>query len=109
MSEFYILDSEHTDPGRLKREREKARQLRKSAWGRRLLQQGVCHYCEQRFSPEKLTLDHRVPLARGGKSQPGNLVPACLPCNQSKGLETPVEALFRQLAAEKAEAGARKV
>jgi 5-methylcytosine-specific restriction endonuclease McrA len=101
MADFYLLQAEHTDPARLKRERERARALRQSAWGHRLLQKGLCHYCEKRFSAKELTLDHIVPLARGGSSQPGNLVAACRPCNQAKGLETPVDSLFRALEAER--------
>ena len=101
MADFYALDPQHTNPERLKRERERARELRRSSWGQRLLQKGVCHYCEGRFPPQNLTLDHIVPLARGGMSRPGNLVAACRPCNQAKGLETPVEALFKALAAER--------
>jgi hypothetical protein len=32
----------------------------------------------------ELTMDHVVPLARGGKSTKGNVVPACKPCNNKK-------------------------
>jgi 5-methylcytosine-specific restriction endonuclease McrA len=31
------------------------------------------------------TIDHIVPLARGGTNYEGNLTPACRPCNSSKG------------------------
>jgi 5-methylcytosine-specific restriction enzyme A len=31
-----------------------------------------------------LTMDHLVPLIRGGRSTKGNLVPACKPCNTKK-------------------------
>lgn len=36
-------------------------------------------------STSKITLEHVIPLARGGRDEPGNVVPACWPCNASKG------------------------
>ena len=29
-------------------------------------------------------MDHVVPIAQGGRSTPGNIVPACKPCNNQK-------------------------
>lgn len=95
--EYYVLEDRFTDPARLKRERARARELRQTPWWRERISRGLCHYCEQKFPPEKLTLDHVVPLARGGESTRGNCVPACEDCNRSKGLETPVEQLLKQL------------
>lgn len=95
--EYYVLEDRFTDPARLKRERARARELRQTPWWREKISRGLCHYCEQKFPPEKLTLDHVVPLARGGESTRGNCVPACEACNRSKGLETPVEQLLRQI------------
>jgi 5-methylcytosine-specific restriction endonuclease McrA len=34
---------------------------------------------------KSLTLDHLVPLAKGGTGLFANIVPACLSCNDSKG------------------------
>ena len=99
--EYYSLDPVHTDPARLRREREKARKLRKSQGWVNLINRGICHYCERKFPPAKLTMDHVVPLARGGTSSPGNIVPACPDCNRDKKLETPAERLLKQLSAEK--------
>ncbi len=42
-------------------------------------------------------MDHIVPLARGGESNKGNIVPACRDCNQKKKLETPAERLLREM------------
>ncbi len=102
---YFELDPSHTDPARIKKEREKARKLKNSQWWKSLLQRGVCHYCEKKFSARELTMDHVVPLARGGTSAPGNIVPACRSCNQEKKLEMPVDRLFEQLEAERAEKG----
>lgn len=82
------------DPAHVAREREKARALRKSAWWQRRVQRGVCAYCEKPHKPSELTMDHVVPVARGGRSQRGNVVPACKECNSRKKLLTPAEQLL---------------
>lgn len=41
-----------------------------------------CAYCSGR---RRLTMDHVVPLARGGTHSKDNVVPACLSCNSRKG------------------------
>jgi 5-methylcytosine-specific restriction endonuclease McrA len=46
-----------------------------------ILAEGSCVYCGNRAQH----VDHIVPLARGGHEAPYNLVPACQPCNSSKG------------------------
>lgn len=42
-----------------------------------------CYYCKQKF--EKLSVDHYIPLSKGGKNSIDNIVPACLSCNCKKG------------------------
>ena len=56
------------DPAHVRREREKARALRKTDWWRAQLQRGVCHYCGKAVGAANLTMDHVVPVARGGRS-----------------------------------------
>jgi len=75
----------------LKRERAKARELRQSQWWKRKRSEGVCSFCKRRFPPKELTMDHIVPLIRGGKSTKGNLVPCCKECNNKKKYLLPVE------------------
>ena len=75
----------------LRREREKARALRASAWWKRRCADGVCGYCGAAVGARHLTMDHRVPLIRGGKSTKGNLVPACKSCNNQKKSLLPIE------------------
>lgn len=99
---FHSLDPAHTDPARIKREREKARELKNTNWWRTLISRGLCHYCAKPFKAAQLTMDHVIPLARGGTSARGNCVPACKACNTDKKLDTPVDDLFAQLAAERA-------
>jgi 5-methylcytosine-specific restriction endonuclease McrA len=103
---YHSLDPRHTDPKRVAKEREKARKLRKTQWWLDLLNRGLCHYCERKFKRTELTMDHVVPIARGGTSTQGNIVPACAACNTEKKLDTPVDRLFAQLEAERARAKA---
>ncbi|MBN1105452.1 MAG: HNH endonuclease [Deltaproteobacteria bacterium] len=73
------------------REKEKARVLRRSAWWTRKVSEGVCHYCRRKVGSAYLTMDHVVPLSRGGKSRKGNLVPSCKECNNRKKSLLPLE------------------
>jgi len=75
----------------LRRERSKARELRKSQWWKNRIATGICHYCGSKVAPAELTLDHIVPLVRGGHSTKGNCVPACKECNNRKKDLLPVE------------------
>ncbi len=88
-----------SDPQHMHREREKARQLRKTDWWRAQLQKGVCHYCGQQVGAENLTMDHVIPVARGGKSVRSNCVPCCKECNNKKKAYTPVEKILDDLLA----------
>jgi 5-methylcytosine-specific restriction endonuclease McrA len=50
-----------------------------------------CQYCGKSFSSSALTLDHIVPLSRGGGTEWENVVTACKMCNVKKGNRTPHE------------------
>ena len=84
----FAYDLEESD---LKRERRKARELRDSQWWRRRLAKGRCHYCKNEVPSKELTMDHIVPIARGGKSTRGNVVPCCKTCNTTKKQLLPME------------------
>ena len=75
----------------IRREKEKARRLRQSSWWMRKTQKGICYYCHGNVGKTNLTMDHVVPLSRGGKSRKGNLVPACKDCNNKKKYLLPIE------------------
>ena len=79
------------DEREIARQKEKARKLRQSAWWNRKVSKGICYYCGETVDPRELTMDHIVPLARGGKSTKGNLVPACKECNNKKKYLLPLE------------------
>ena len=82
------------DEAHIRRDRAKARELRKTNYFRNLFQQGICHYCGKKFPESELTLDHIVPIARGGRSTRGNLVISCRKCNQNKSCLTPAEQIL---------------
>ncbi len=75
----------------MKRERHKARELRQSQWWKRRLAKCRCHYCGSEIPAALLTMDHIVPVARGGKTTKGNVVPACKSCNNKKKQMLPLE------------------
>ncbi|MCF8076598.1 MAG: HNH endonuclease [Desulfotignum sp.] len=75
----------------LKKERAKARKIRNSQWWKRKRATGICHYCGQKFLPAELTMDHLIPLIRGGRSEKYNLVPCCKNCNSQKQQMLPWE------------------
>ncbi|RME14963.1 MAG: HNH endonuclease [Bdellovibrio sp.] len=81
----------------IKRERQKARELRKSRWWHQKLMEGICYYCQEKFSKDKLTMDHKVPLSRGGRSTKSNVVVCCKECNNQKKYFTPVELELKKL------------
>ncbi len=83
---FITFDDEH-----IKREKAKARELRNSQWWKRKRSSGICYYCGGKFKPTDLTMDHLIPVVRGGKSVQGNLVPACKECNSKKKYLLPTE------------------
>ena len=85
------------DEKHIAREREKARELRGSQWWGQKLAEGLCHFCGKKFLPDELTMDHLLPVARGGKSTRGNCVPCCKECNNKKSCFTPAELILQKL------------
>lgn len=53
----------------------------RNAWNR---QKGQCRYCKRLVPIEDATIDHVIPISRGGGNK-GNTVMACWPCNNRKG------------------------
>jgi len=86
--EYFIIEVSEED---IRREKEKARELRRSRWWKDRVAKGNCHYCGGLFLPEELTMDHVVPIIRGGRSVRGNVVPACKGCNNKKRHMLPLE------------------
>ena len=44
-----------------------------------------CAYCGYTQKNKEMTLDHVIPITKQGTDEYFNLVPACRPCNLSKG------------------------
>ena len=84
------------DEEEIKKERAKVKIAKKSRWWQQKCAPGICHYCGKKFPQRELTMDHIVPLARGGKTTAGNVVPCCRSCNKSKGVDTPVDQFFQK-------------
>ena len=75
----------------IRRERQKARELRASQWWKRKRATGICHHCGTKSAPADLTMDHLIPIIRGGKSTKGNVVPSCKQCNSERKHRLPFE------------------
>ena len=75
----------------MKREKNKGKELRRSQWWKNQLARGLCKYCQRPHHPSELTMDHVVPLVRGGKSTRSNVVTCCKECNSQKHYLLPVE------------------
>ncbi len=88
MKDYFIVT---VSDEKLQREREKARKLRKTQWWQRRKDRGICYYCGKKVNPKELTMDHVVPLIRGGKSSKGNIVAVCQQCNAKKKYLLPWE------------------
>jgi 5-methylcytosine-specific restriction protein A len=85
------------DPEHIKRERRKAQELRQGSWWKQQIGPGVCHHCDQKFVKEFLTMDHLIPLARGGKTSKSNCVVSCKDCNSARGSQLDVERTLADL------------
>jgi 5-methylcytosine-specific restriction enzyme A len=44
----------------------------------------TCQFCGNRLTPAKLTIDHLIPLSRGGLNEVTNFVACCGVCNEKK-------------------------
>ncbi len=91
------------------RQREVARTQIRKRRHRRLEKQGTltarevneilrdassCVYCTTRLSPANRTIDHVIPLIRGGQHTRENVVVSCRSCNSRKSARTPMEWVF---------------
>jgi 5-methylcytosine-specific restriction endonuclease McrA len=88
MSQYFVSQVTEKE---IKKEKAKAQHLRKSQWWKRKCAEGVCYFCKRKVAPKKLTMDHIVPIIRGGKSTKGNSVPVCKECNNKKKYLLPIE------------------
>ena len=52
----------------------------------------LCAYCGSQFPESELTVEHILPVSRGGRHEWTNVVSACRSCNTRKGSRLPEEA-----------------
>lgn len=50
-----------------------------------------CKYCGVSLTPYNAGLDHQIPISRGGKDNPANLILCCQKCNRAKSSFSDVE------------------
>lgn len=86
-----IDDFDGIDEAEIRRQRAIARELRKTRWWQQKTASGQCHYCGKKNAYKNLTMDHVLPLTRGGKSTKDNLVPSCKKCNTAKKSMMPLQ------------------
>ena len=48
-----------------------------------------CHWCGSELTLDTSTVEHIIPLARGGLDNANNRTLACKPCNESRGCDMP--------------------
>ena len=91
--QYYIF----SDETHRKKEKNKTRNIKKTRWWQQKCADRTCYYCKKKFDFSELTIDHIIPIARGGKTAPGNVVPSCQECNKEKGVDTPLDLALRHL------------
>lgn len=108
MREYRVRNPEkiHESEKRRRSDRERMRPVERNARARRRgspgkhtakdialqmkSQRGKCWWCGIQIDG-KYHVDHRIPLARGGSNDPGNLVITCVKCNLQKNSKLPHE------------------
>lgn len=55
------------------------------------IQKGFCAYCNEYVILENATVDHRIPISKGGTHSMDNLYMTCYDCNKKKGNQTEKE------------------
>ena len=68
------------------------KKLRRELWE---LSNRRCGYCRTKIGLSEVTVDHKIPISRGGPDCRDNMICSCEPCNHLKGNRTAEE--FRGL------------
>lgn len=68
----------------------KVRRIQNTPHKRRMFAKSqLCHWCRRKLQWEEATVDHVVPLSRGGLHNHNNMVLACETCNRGRGNAMP--------------------
>ena len=54
-----------------------------------------CQYCNAQVTNNSATMDHVIPLSKGGKTRWDNIVTACGTCNGRKGNDTRMKPFYK--------------
>lgn len=60
-------------------------------------QRAPCAGCGKFFTDEELTIDHKIPISKGGTWHFQNLQLMCYKCNQNKGNTWDLEEIFNEI------------
>ena len=74
-------DDEEDEEGEKPRRRKRLSEERKTLYK---AQKGRCMYCGFKGEIDRFQVDHKTPVARGGRDGIGNLQMLCSPCNNRK-------------------------
>lgn len=58
---------------------------------RQLYSSDSCFYCNKKLTESEKTVDHKIPVSKGGTNEMQNLVIACQNCNSKKNNKTYIE------------------
>ena len=57
---------------------------------------GQCVYCGRKLAQKTCTMDHLIPIEKGGETAPCNVVVSCATCNIDKDNELPLIYMARR-------------
>ena len=63
--------------------------IKKRMFARRKFYPPFCYWCHKSLTLKTATIDHKIPLFRGGLDNENNMVLACEPCNKTRGHDMP--------------------
>ena len=94
---YLFITDDSLSEDRYKKERNKLSLIKKKNWWKNKISKGICFYCNKSFNKNELTIDHKIPISKGGRSVKGNLVPCCKECNNNKKSDIVVELKIEEL------------
>ena len=58
--------------------------------------ESTCYLCSKVLAKDEVEIDHLIPVAQGGTSEPVNLAVACRWCNRSKGARMDIRQILKR-------------